>query len=154
MSDYETTMEVKGLKALHEALKGRLPTCRVGIIGKNNSRKDNTLTNSEVGAAHEYGTNKLPQRSFLRVPLADHLTKEMENSNILTDEHLKKVIATKSIVPWIEDVGMIALKIVLEAFDTCGFGKWKPSEMRYKKIKQTLVETTQLRDSISYVVKK
>jgi hypothetical protein len=51
-------------------------------------------------------------------------------------------------------LGVLAKAIILQAFDTRGFGRWKPSQMQYKKVKQTLVETQQLRNSINFRVKE
>ena len=50
-------------------------------------------------------------------------------------------------------MGAVGESIVQDAFSTGGFGKWKPSRMENKQTKQTLVETQQLRNSITSDVK-
>lgn len=157
-SEDETTLVTKGLDALITALKVEPPRARVGILGDKTLRKNATkgaaATNATIGAAHEFGTSKLPQRSFLRVPITDNLAKKMESSGALDKDVLAEVIREKSLLSWVKKVAVLAEGIVLEAFDTGGFGKWKPSDMTKKKLQQTLVETQQLRNSITSEVKE
>ncbi len=54
----------------------------------------------------------------------------------------------------VKKVAVVAEGIVAEAFDTGGFGQWPPSDMTHKKVHQTLVETQQLRNSITSEVKE
>lgn len=151
MEAYE--LNTKGLDQLLKALKGKQPVGRIGILGQNAVRGGGTsaatLSNAAVGAMHEFGTSKLPQRSFLRIPIMDNLNKRLEAAGALTSETLNAVVATGSFIPWLKKVVVVAEGIVLEAFDTGGFGKWKPSDMAKKKNHQTLVETQQLRNSVT-----
>lgn len=150
MSEDATTIEIKGLEQLLKALKGKQPTARVGILGDKTQRSDKSgQTNADIGAKHEFGTSGMPQRSFLRVPIEEHLNERLESSGAMDPDVLKQVIAQGSIVPWLKKVAVVAEGIVAEAFDSGGFGKWKPSNMANKKNKQTLVETQQLRNSIT-----
>lgn len=157
------TVNVEGLDKLLKALKAKPPIARVGIIGESKNErsakegsKKEPPTNSEIGAAHEYGSPKhnLPQRSFLRVPLIDHLGSEMNKKGALGEEELKEVIKSGSIIPWMKKIAVLAEEIIQKAFDTGGFGKWPASNMKRKKVKKTLIETTQLRDSITSEVRE
>lgn len=155
--DSETTLETPGLDRLIKAMKLAPPVARVGILGSKSARKNEAGSgpnNAEVGAAHEFGTTKIPQRSFLRVPISDHLAKVMERTGALDQEVLADVIRSGTIIPWVQKIAKLAEGIVIEAFDNSGYGKWVPSIMRYKAVKQTLVETTQLRESITSEVKE
>lgn len=148
------TVNVSGLDQLCKALKKKPPVARVGIIGSKKERpkdaeKKSTATNSQIGAAHEYGTKKLPQRSFLRVPLIDHLQEYMQKKGALGDTEMKQVIKSGTLVPWMKKIAGIAEEIIQDGFNTGGFGKWPASDMTRKKNHQTLVETQQLRDSIT-----
>jgi hypothetical protein len=146
-------LDIKPLEQLIKALKDP-PVGRVGILGAKNYRSGGT-SNATIGAAHEYGTTKLPQRSFLRIPIQENLQKRLEASGALDEQVLKRVIKSGSIVPWLEKVLVIAQGIVLDAFHTGGFGKWKalsPETLRRKKVQQILVETQQLRNSITHEV--
>lgn len=145
----DVTLNLSGLDSLAKALKAKPPTIRVGILGNGNERTGGGQTNAEIGAAHEFGTSRLPQRSFLRIPISDHLESRMEASGALSQGALDQAVATGSMVPWAKKVAVLAEGIVSDAFDSGGFGKWLPSNMAHKKNKQTLVETTQLRNSIT-----
>lgn len=147
----ETTVNVKGLDQLMKAIKGKLPQVRIGVLGSNNARTGGSSTNAQVGAAHEFGTTTIPQRSFLRVPLAENLGKELENAGALDEDVLKGVIRKGDIIPWLEKVAIVAESIVLGAFDSGGYGHWVPwKNPSYENNSgQLLVDTHQLRDSIS-----
>ncbi len=154
MSGDDTTINTRGLDQLIKALKVKVPIARIGILGSKGQRDGKGPSNAEVGAAHEFGTEHLPIRSFLRVPISEHLNAKMENSRALDEDVLKEVIKSGTVVPWLRKVAALAKGIVDDAFNTGGFGKWKPSNMDHKKTKQTLVETHQLRDSIDWDVKE
>jgi phage gpG-like protein len=149
----DVTLKMDGLEKLLKALKDKAPTIRVGILGNSNARSTKGPNNATIGAYHEFGTTKMPQRSFLRIPISDNLQKEMESSGALDKDVLRAVMASGSLVPWAKKVAVLAEGIVAEAFATGGFGKWKPSNMSYKANHQTLVETQQLRNSITSEVK-
>ena len=149
MSDNDTEMRLEGLDKLVKALKAKPPVIKVGILGKGAARAGGKVTNAYVGYVHEYGKGKNPKRSFLREPLQAYLGPRMIAQGALDQNVLKAVIASGSLIAWCEGIAVLAEGIVLEAFDTCGFGKWQPSNMSRKKVKQTLVETQQLRNSIS-----
>lgn len=150
----EVRLNIAGLEKLKKAFGGKLPEVRVGIMGANASRVDDTesgLTNAQIGVFHEFGTSRLPMRSFLRVPIATMLPKKLRS--ILNKEALKQIAETKSIMPMMLKIAAMAEAIVLEGFATAGYGKWPASRMARKKVQQTLVETGQLRDSITSEVK-
>jgi hypothetical protein len=151
----EVVLKIDGLQRILKAIKGKPPVARVGILGNHAAREDNKgPNNATIGAWHEFGTADLPVRSFLRVPISDNLQSQLEKSGAFTPDALAKVVKQKSLRPWVEKMAVLAEGIVADAFDTGGFGKWKPSDMRYKKVKQTLVETQQLRNSITSEVKE
>lgn len=147
MSDVE--LKMTGLEKLAKALKVKPPVARIGILGSNSSRTGGGASNATIGAYHEFGTSNLPQRSFLRIPISDNLEKEMESSGALDKDTLKAVIAGGTLLPWVKKIAILAEGIVAGAFDTGGYGKWRPSNMAYKANHQTLVETQQLRNSIT-----
>ncbi len=156
--DEETTLNVKGLDQLIRLLGVQPPTVRVGVLGdkaaRNGSGPNSGNTNAEIGAFHEYGTTKLPQRSFLRVPIAEHLEHKMESAGAFDEGTLKETMASGTLLPYMKKVAILCESIVLGAFDSAGYGKWKASDMSRKKNAQTLVETQQLRNSITSEVKE
>lgn len=156
MSD--VTINTKGLDQLLKALKASPPRTRVGILGSKayashtgSHNEKNPPSNSTIGAAHEFGTSKMERRSFLREPIADHLEKRMEDSSALDQDVLNEVIHNGSILPWMKKIAIIAESIVAGAFQTGGYGKWAPwkNSTYSNNTGQILVDTTQLRNSIS-----
>lgn len=147
MADYDT----KGLDKLLKALKGTQPYVKVGILGSKSSRGGGT-TNAEIGAAHEFGTSTIPQRSFIRMPISEVLQKRLETSGAFDKDAMAKVLRTGSVLAWVEKLAVLAESVIGEAFDSAGFGRWPaldPKTMAAKKVEQILVETQQLRNSIS-----
>ena len=134
----EIRLDTKELDKLVKKLKTSLPSIKVGILGQKTERVNNEKTNAEIGLKHEFGIG-VPVRSFLRMPLIENLDKELEK------------IDKKNIEP--EDlpytIGHVAQTIVKQAFDTGGFGQWKPSK---KEEGKTLIDTGQLEQSISYEI--
>lgn len=139
-------------------------TLRIGILGNDADEQhgeDSGLKNVEVGTFHEFGTNKMPRRSFLEDPLKEKLS--FSNSNI---KPLKKVLWKQFFVKnapekFFRDLGSKARDIIEEAFNTNGFGRWKQLSTARAKEKQRknlsshiLTDTTQLRHSISFTVIK
>lgn len=150
----DVELNTRQLDKLVRLLKrGSLAGVKIGIFGSHASRSDGK-SNAEIGMYHEFGTSTLPQRSFLRVPIATHLGAELQSSGAFDKNALKQVMDQGSITPWLKLVAAVAEKIVSDAFDTGGDGKWPPSDMTHKKNAQTLVETTQLRNSITTEIKE
>lgn len=134
-------------------MKGKLPIVRVGIIG-NKPRKGGTkLTNADIGARHEFGADGMPVRSFLRVPVAEHLQQYLDEAGAFDERALAEAVKTGGLLLFMKKVGVVAEAIIADGFDSGGFGKWKPSNMAHKKVQMTLVETQQLRNSITSEVK-
>lgn len=151
MSD-DNKPDFTNLDRLLKALKNP-PSVKVGILGKSAARKNGEGNNNPtVGAAHEFGTEKLPQRSFLRMPLTTKLKPEMESNGLFDREIIEEIINKKSLVGYLSQIGATAVTVIKDAFASGGFGKWEPSNMKLKKNHQTLVETQQLRDSITWEV--
>ena len=148
MTEKSFTYNDYGLDALLQAISGQLPRAKVGVLGDNTKRKKGEKTNAEIGLKHEFGEDGMPVRSFLRVPLIENLQKYVNKSKAYDESTLIKVIDDGKITEWVRALGIIGELVVADAFKTGGFGKWPASYMRYKKVHQTLVETTQLRDSI------
>jgi hypothetical protein len=154
LSDDDTEFSVKGLEQLLKALKAKPAFARVGILGAQAKSSGKGPSNATIGAYHEFGTRNLPIRSFLRMPISLYLGKRLQKSEAFDKEVLKRVIASGTIIPWLKLVAVVAEGLVLEAFDTGGFGHWKPSNFKYKHNAETLIETGQLMKSITSEVKE
>lgn len=107
----------------------------------------------DIGARHEYGTDTLPRRSFLRVPFANK-QKELEAA-IATQ--FRKVIEQG--VPAKDALGMVGVKaqqVSQDAFRNRGYGSWKPlapETIAQKGSSAPLIDTGTLRNSITWVVR-
>lgn len=135
-----------GLEAILKAIKDP-PKVKVGILGDKNQREGDN-GNAEIGRRHEFGIG-VPMRSFLRMPLNEKFQEYLNEAEPLSEDELKQVIATKSLTPLLKKMGIIGETVISDAFKTGGFGNWKKSNFKFKKVHQTLVETQQLRDSIT-----
>lgn len=143
---------------------------KVGVLERTNARDDGQ-TNAQVGANSEFGVPEeictteateaargrgpmcwagVPARSFLRVPIGEHLGPELsKDSKIVVDIIAGKVEG----VTLADVVGVIAVRTVDDAFATGGFGQWQPNSERtteWKGSSQPLIDSNQLRDSIAY----
>lgn len=138
-----------GLKnAMKLISENKSPMARVGILG-NGTRNEGEITNATIGAKHEFGEDGMPVRSFLRMPISENMQKYLVDSGALSSTALEEAIRTGNFENFVRKIGVLSETIVLDAFASGGFGKWKPSDMEYKKNKETLVETQQLRNSIT-----
>lgn len=146
------TIDLKGLEQVIKSLKGKLPIVSIGVVKE--SRAKGKQSNAAIGIYHEYGTAKLPRRSFLRVPLIDNLEKYLEKSGAFDRDALARVVQQGSLFPWMQKVSVLCEQIVQDAFDTGGFGKWPKWKPGYQNNSgQLLVDTTQLRNSIASEVR-
>ncbi len=154
-SNEACTINLKGLDQLLKALKSSaIPKIEIGVLGEKDSREDGG-SNATIGAAHEFGTSTMVRRSFLRVPLETKLNKELKNSGLSDKDTLKAVIASGTVIPWLEKVALSAEAVVLDAFDNSGPGwaAWKNKNYE-NNTGMILTDTQQLRDSIGTRVKE
>lgn len=149
----DVDLDTRQLDKMVRLLKrGSLQGIKIGIFGTHATRSDGK-SNAEIGMYHEFGTTTLPQRSFLRVPIQDNLGSKLASSGAFDKTVLKNVMDQGDIKPWLKLIAIAAEAIVAEGFDTGGYGKWPPSDMAHKKNAQTLVETQQLRNSVTTEIK-
>lgn len=157
--------DLDGLNKLTKMLKDDY-TLRVGILGaRARSQHDNEsgVTNAELGAFHEFGTVKMPQRSFLWMPIVEKL-----NFNNPKMQDFKKFIWKQLFVKnapkqFYATLGAMALDAIEWAFQTNGGGMWRPlspntekhfSKRRKKGLPQILTDTGKLRRSMSFKILK
>lgn len=124
-------MDLRRLKEFAESLrKLKEPRVQVGIFGMKAHRRTGGVTNAEVGFAHEFGApgKGIPQRSFLRMPLM------LKGKKIYGDATQEggKLETFRQSKQFLELVGGAAVKYILEAFGTAGWGAWPP--LKYSTI--------------------
>lgn len=122
-----------GLEKLMKLLKDD-SYIRIGIIGASAGAqhdKESGLTNALLGTYHEFGgTSKNgkpqpPQRSFLWMPLRDHLKFDDSSMRDLKKILWKQFFIKKSADAFWQTLLTRALETIEEAFDTEGWGAWK-----------------------------
>ena len=113
-------------------------TLRVGIIGSvatGKHDKNSNLTNAEIGTFHEFGTEKMPRRSFLedslRFKLKDFNT---EKFKALRQLFFKWFFVKNAPQNFLNVLGAKCLEYIEEGFATNGFGMWKPLARSTEKI--------------------
>jgi len=143
----------RALEKIMRAFKdSKGPSVAIGIMGS--STRSDGQSNAVVGAAHEFGTSRLPKRSFLREPITENLDKKLYAGGKFSDAEMKQVIREAGLKAWLNRIAILSEQVVQEAFDTAFGGRWKRSNMKYKKNHQTLVESQQLRNAITSEVRE
>lgn len=150
MASEKTEIEIKGLDKLAKAFK-KVPEIHVGILG-NGAKRDGGLSNAQIGAFHEFGNHKVPMRSFLRIPLSKYLDAQLKKDGVIEKKSVDNAVKLGTLTPIMKQIAVAAEGVVLDAFASAGFGEWKPlapETLQRKKVQQILVETQQLRNSIT-----
>lgn len=147
-------------------------TLRIGILGsaaKAVHDKESALTNAQIGTFHEFGTDKLPRRSFLEDSIKFKLNMKTNNLSSLKKAAFKAFFIQKKPVLFFRTLGAKCLEAIEDGFATNGFGLWAPLSENYRqrKIKKAkgkekkfaqainiLTDTGKLRHSISMKVIK
>lgn len=105
---------------------------RIGIIGSKASKthKDSKATMADIGTYHEFGSVKVPdhppQRSFLSRPLQERLQFSESEMRDMKKVIWKQFFVKKSTDKFWQELMTRALAIVDEAFETGGYGEWRP----------------------------
>ena len=140
---------VKGLDDKH--------IVKVGVLQKKTHRDDDpNVSNADLGAIHEFGTKdgRIPARSWLMMPIRKNAKKILTAAGKGALEILaagKKVLLLKSL-------GINCEKNINQAFETEGFGSWKPLKDPTRGGKNAdggampLVDTGQLKRSVDSAV--
>ena len=151
----------KLIKLLNTFKKG-LPSVKVGIIGdKATVIREENLTNAQIGFIQEFGKHtgkqKIPARSFIVMPLKLHLNKYLQKKSSMTKGAFEKSVKEGKVNDFVAKVGIVAEEVIQDAFATSGFGNWapnKPSTVKRKGSNKPLIDTGELRRSISSEVIK
>lgn len=136
----ERRFDITGLKVMQSALKKMTDghyTVQVGIFGNKAMRKDDDgsgLTNAEVGMIQEMGSveKHIPRRSFLWDTFAFH------GKDLLPvlKAPVETLLKTGKVEEYLKIVGVASTNLVVEAFQTSGWGAWPQNA--YSTIMQKL----------------
>ena len=119
---------------------------RVGIIGSKATAthdQKSGKTTAKIGTFHEFGSQKVkdhpPRRSFLEDSLKFKIDFNTQQMQQIKKDMFKYVFQEKTPKKFLASLGAECLRAIKEAFETNGFGKWKPLaslktvEKRYEK---------------------
>jgi phage gpG-like protein len=114
--------------------------------------------NADIGAKHEFGFTtdgglRIPARSFLRVPLSTH---RGEIAGMMKMNVMRALVYGKLELLF-KHLGIACEKIVDQAFQTSGWGTWRPNApftVLMKGSDKPLIDTAQLRRSVASKVQK
>ena len=120
----------------------------VGIISAE-SHEDSTLTVAEVGFYNEFGTNRIPERSFLRSTVINQRAKVKE----FNAKMVKAIIAGKhDLRSGLGLLGEIFSDEVKKTIVNLRDPKNSDATIARKRTSNPLIETEQLKRSITYEV--
>jgi hypothetical protein len=124
---------------------------KVGVLTGGNSRGKGEMGNADLGVIHEFGSPviKIPQRSFLRMPLIKFLPEAIKALGV---DKWRELILNQGLYEALVRLGVLAENIVQDAFGSGGFGEWpplKPATIKRKKSSAILIDTAKLRRSIT-----
>lgn len=135
----DVSLNLKPLQEFYAASLRDIPNSygKVGIIGKKASEvHEGGMTNVSIGVTHEFGSlsKNIPRRSFIKDTLLIVKKKALiaDFENILQQvikQSFNKGQAISFKQAYARAIRLITLKAesyVIEAFETQGFGRWKP----------------------------
>jgi hypothetical protein len=113
---------------------------------------DAVLTNPELAAKHEYGVG-VPRRSMLRMPFHLHGDKVLKEAQADARVQLAQLQRNPrgTAKKLLDRVGIAGENLVQEAFDTRGFGSWKPNAPLTVELKGSdapLIDSAQMRHAV------
>lgn len=146
----------------------KVPFARVGILGNKTNRKKvwyegkiRTIkslqkkgvdvkeqpTNAMIGMVHEFGSvsKKIPQRSFLQMPIREYLSGFLKGTPELKKEFLD-IIDSRGLRRFMKRIGVVGEEVVQAAFESGGFGNWPAPKHRDG---MPLIDTGELRKAIT-----
>lgn len=148
------TVEVRGdLRGLQKVIaglnEGNDYAVKVGILSTSRPRKGKE-SNASIGIVHEFGSysKRIPERSFLRMPL------NMKSREIIREVQKlgAEMVPQGNLKGMFKQIGLVAEKVIADAFATGGFGAWaalSQKTINRKKSDGILKDSGQLARSIT-----
>ncbi|WGM03524.1 hypothetical protein [Arsenophonus nasoniae] len=123
----------------------------VGVLENTRPYKDSDISVVEVATIHEFGTEKIQPRSFLRVPIRDHQKAIIEKA--VKEKYRLFISGEISAKEFLAYIGEEAVTWSKEAFDTQGFGSWpeyKQSTLEKKYYEGYLITREKIGNAVKY----
>lgn len=122
---------------------------RIGVFGGTHDGSSDSI--ASIAAQHEFGTQKVPQRSFILASLL-HEKDKIEKA---AHSQVERAMREGNADPILKAIGIAGEGAVQEGFDTEGWGNWLPTvRQQYEPGAKILVLTGQLRQAIASKVDK
>ncbi len=129
---------------------------KVGVLQSTNKRSSNHpgsegLGNADIGLENEFGSGPqgIPERSFLRMPLQDHMQDAVQSVGPSIEGVLTAGAAPSLPAVALGEAGVL---VVNQAFASDGFGDWPANARLTEELKgfnDPLTETGQLQRAIT-----
>lgn len=140
----------KFLDRLKAALTGKRE--RVVNVGFPASAKEPDGTSTAfIAAVHEFGSEHVPERSFMRTSLEANRNKR----KTLNAQNLKKVLnGGMSVDTALGQLGLMASSDIKEQIKNGSFAPLKEATIKCKGSSKPLIDTGQMRQSVTYELEK
>ena len=147
----------KKLSKVTDSLSGKYVT-KVGVLGDKDTRtSDENIDNAGLGLVHEFGSIEkgIPARSWLRLPILSQVEKIIKSVS-KNKKRIEKEVSDGDDKVIYEILGGACESAIQEAFETHGFGTWKPKKINIDNLEKQspLIMTGAFRQSISSEVSK
>lgn len=124
---------------------------KVGVQGNEAGIKNDGVTNIEKALQNEFGTSRIPSRPFIR--------ETMDREKVLIDkliatEYKKTTDGKTTVIRGLNSIGNYVQSLIVEGFTKYNWPPNAESTVREKKSSQPLIDTGNLRQSITFKVVK
>lgn len=140
----------KFLDRLKAALTGKRE--RVVNVGFPASAKEPDGTSTAfIAAVHEFGSEHVPERSFMRTSLEANRSKR----TALNEQNLKKVLnGGMSVNAALRQLGLMASRDIKKQIKNGSYAPLKAATIKRKGSSKPLIDTGQMRQSVTYELEK
>ena len=140
----------KFLDRLKKVLTGKRE--RIVNVGFPASAKEpDGASTAMIAAVHEYGNEHVPERSFMRTSLQ----KNRGRYSALNEQNLKKVLnGGMSVDAALGQLGLMASSDIKEQIKNGSFAPLKQATIKRKGSSKPLIDTGQMRQSVTYELEK
>lgn len=123
---------------------------KVGIVGADAGADHGGSTNAEIGAAHEYGTESIAQRSFIRQTFEKKRADMIRLKAALAKRVIEMTLEPEAAIGLLGAWGAGAIKATITRDGE--FAPLKPATIARKGSSRPLVDSAQMLNSISWLV--
>jgi phage gpG-like protein len=148
----KVSFDIGDLRALARSIKAsKSMRVRVGLFPNKAARKESEITNPVIGAIHEFGSkvHNIPARSWLRMPIMLYFRPTVEGKG---RAWWRSSLSTKGMASTLKKLGICAENTIQNAFETGGFGQWRPlskATIEAKGSSAILIDTGELRKAVA-----